>query len=204
MAAVLPTLLTLLLMAGPGDRVFAKPGAVLLRQPSDSAPPVRGLLPGDELVWMDVDQSDELVQHRIPPGFVPVQTVDAPSERSFHGWVAARLLSETPLSPERRIAILHTAMDEALAELSARQKPFADLRDQVLAWRDKAKAEGPDGQAAAQTQKLANQLAHYMEAEVTPRALDIQDAIEELKTLQDPKLGPLAARFGKLALGFQP
>jgi hypothetical protein len=204
MAAMLPTLFTLLLLAGPGDRVFAKPGAVLLRQPSDAAPPVRGLLPGDELVWMDIDQSDELVQHKIPPGFVPVQTVDVPSERSFHGWVAARLLSDTPPAPAKRIATLHAALDEALSELAARQKPFADLRSQVLAWRDKAKTEGPDGEAAVQTQKLANQLAGYMEAEVTPRALDIQDALDELKVLQDPRLGPLAARFGKLALGFQP
>jgi hypothetical protein len=197
---VLPALVSLLFASGPGDRVFAKAGALVLREPADAAPPVRGLLPGDELIWVELSD-DDLVHHKSPAGWIPVQTVDVPSQRSFHGWVAARSVGDEPLAPEKRIAILHQALDEALTEIAARQKPFADLRGQVLAWREKAKT---DASAGAEVQRLANQLARYMETEVTPRALDIQDALEELRSLQDPKLDPIAARFGKLAKSFQP
>jgi hypothetical protein len=199
MAAMLALLLTVAL-AAPGDRHFARGPTLLFRGPSESAPPVRGLLEGDELIELDPPE-DELVPRKPPAGWVVVQTVDVPSERSFRGWVQLRALGSEPLGPTRRTAVLHRALDQALDELAQRSKPFADLRGQVLAWREKAKA---DPSAADEMQKLANQLAHYMETEVTPRALDIQDALAELKELDDPKAPPLAARFAKLALGFQP
>jgi hypothetical protein len=194
------TCAALLALASPGDRLFAKKATLLVRQPSMNAPPIRGLLAGDELVEGEVPE-DELRHTRVPVGWVPVQTVDVPSERSYLGWVKATEVTSTPPLPERRTATLHQALTQALDELEQRQKPFADLRDQVLAWREKAKT---DTAAQAEVQKLANQLAHYMEAEVTPRAMDIQDALAELKELGDPSQSVYAVRFGKLALGFQP
>ncbi len=194
------TLAAALTLGAPGDRLFAKRSTLLWRQPSASAAPVRGLLTGDELVEGELPD-DELRHTRRPAGWVPVQTVDVPSERSFLGWVQASEVTDTPPLPERRTAILHQALAQALDELEQRQKPFADLRDQVYAWREKSKT---DPRAAAEVQRLANQLARYMEAEVSPRALDIQDALSELKDLRDPSQAFYASRFSKLALAFQP
>ncbi len=191
--------LTLLLQA-PGDRVFASRQVGLLRAPRQGAPPVRMLRPGDELAELD-PPTDELTGRGVPTGWALVETVDVPSGRSFSGYLPRADVAADPLPASRRIAILHEALEEALGALEAREKPFSDLRGQVLAWRARL---GHDPAAPAQVQALSDQLARYMEAEITPRAMDAQDFLGELRELGDPKLAPLTRRFDRAAAAFKP
>ncbi len=63
---------------------------------------------------------------------------------------------------------------------------------------------GLDPSAPAQAQALSDQLARYMEVEITPRAMDAQDFLGELKELGDERVGPLTRRFDKAAQSFRP
>ena len=199
--------LWLLALAAPGDRVFAVGGAQLLRAPTAAAPLVRPLREGDELIEVDPPEQ-QFVLSRAPVGWHPVQTVDVPSQRTFAGWVDDRHLDPRIPLPARRIAVLHQFADRALEELEARQKPFRDLRDQIYAWRAKADAPqvpAPTAEAAtAQVRQLSDRLAAFMETEVTPRALDLEDLLSELKELEDPRASRVAARLGKAAQVFKP
>src|ERR1700722_20292735 len=99
MAPVLAALAALLSVA-PGDRLFARSETLLLQASSERAQPVRALLPGDEIVWLEVPD-DDLLGRKPPAGWILVQTVDVPSERSFKGWVPFRAMGDAPLGPER-------------------------------------------------------------------------------------------------------
>jgi hypothetical protein len=191
--------LTLMLQA-PGDRLFAVKSIGLLRAPRQDAPIARLLKPGDELAELD-PPTDELTGRGLPPGWCLVETVDVPSSRSFSGFVLRNEVTAEPLPVSRRTALLRQALDEALAALESREKPFGDLRGQVLAWRARL---GHDANAPAQVQALSDQLARYMETEITPRAMDAQDFLGELRELGDPHLGPLSRRFDKAAAAFRP
>jgi hypothetical protein len=191
--------LTLLLQA-PGDRVFASRPIGLLRVPRQDAPAVRTLRAGDELAELD-PPTDELTGRGVPPSWALVETVDVPSGRSFSGYVRRADVAADPLPASRRMALLREAVEEALAGLEARQKPFSDLRGQVLDWRARL---GHDPGAAFQVQALSEQLARYMEAEITPRAMDAQDFLGELRELGDPRVGALTRRFDRAAQTFRP
>jgi len=191
--------LTLLLQA-PGDRVFVSRPIGLLKAPRQDAPPVRVLRPGDELAELD-PPTDELTGRGVPSSWCLAETVDVPSGRSFSGYISCSDVAADPLPASRRVAILHDALDQALGGLEARQKPFGDLRGQILAWRARI---GHDPSAPDQVQALSDQLARYMEAEITPRAMDAQDFLGELRELGDPRLGPLSRRFDKAAAAFRP
>jgi hypothetical protein len=193
-------LLLLLALQAPGDRLFTVGPAELRAAPQVQAAIVRQLRPGDELAELHAPV-DELTGRGIPPGWCQVQTVDVPSGRSFGGFVQRKDVSLDPPAPQRRSAVLTKALQDALSGLEAREKPFADLRGQVLAWRARL---GHDAAAPAQVQTLSDRLARYMESEVTPRAMDAEDFIAELRELDDPGLGPLARRFGKAGAAFRP
>lgn len=193
-------LVATLLLQNPGDRVFARDGALLRRAPALTAEVVWQLRPGDELVELDPPE-DELTGKRPPAGFRLVQTVDVPSGRTHDGWAIDRELNPEPLPDPRRIGVLHQSIGRSLSELEGRVGPFADLRAQMAVWRKKA---GSDPTALPQLKAVADQLARYMELEIVPRAMDIEDGCAELKELQDPKLAPLQARFSRLAPHFQP
>jgi hypothetical protein len=192
-------LLTLMLQA-PGDRLFAVKPIGLLRAPRQDAPVTRLLKPGDELAELD-PPTDELTGRGMPPGWCLVETVDVPSGRSFSGFVLRNGVAADPLPAGRRTALLRQALDETLGALETREKPFGDLRGQVLAWRARL---GHDDNAPAQVQALADQLARYMETEITPRAMDAQDFLGELRELGDAHLGPFSRRFDKAAQSFKP
>jgi hypothetical protein len=189
-----------LLLQSPGDRVFASRPTGLLRAPRQDAPPVRMLKPGDELAELD-PPTDELTGRGVPHGWCLVETVDVPSGRSFSGYLSCGDVAGDPLPASRRMALLRDALDQALGGLEARQKPFGDLRGQILAWRARL---GHDPSAAGQVQALSDRLARYMEAEITPRAMDAQDFLGELRELGDPRLAPLSRRFERAAAAFRP
>jgi hypothetical protein len=190
----------LLALQAPGDRLFAVRAIELRAAPRADALSVRALEPGDELAELD-PPSDELTGRGLPVGWCTVQTVDVPSGRSYSGYVPRSEVSLEPLPESRRIAILRTALDQVLSGLESRERAFGDLRGQVLTWRARL---GHDAAAPAQVQTLSEQLARYMEAEISPRAMDAQDLLGELHELGDPRLAPLARRFGKAAAAFRP
>jgi hypothetical protein len=189
-----------MLFGAPGDRLFAGKPSELLQEPRRDASAVRRLAPGDELAELD-SPADELTGRGLPPGWCLVQTVDVPSGRSFEGYVQRAQFTGEPLPASRRIAVLRQALEEALGGLESREKAFADLRDQVLTWRARL---GHDAAAPAQVQGLSDRLARYMEAEISPRAMDAQDFLGELRELGDPRLGASIRRFEKAASLFRP
>ena len=163
--------LTLMLQA-PGDRLFAVKAVGLLRAPRQDAPIARLLKPGDELAELD-PPTDELTGRGMPRGWSPGRDRRRPlgldpSKALCRGTEVAA----DPLPSGRRTALLaEQALDETLTALESREKPFGDLRGQVLAWRARL---GNDPSAPAQVQALSDQLARYMETEITPRAMDAQ------------------------------
>jgi hypothetical protein len=194
------TLLLLLALQAPGDRWFVLDATELRAVPQTRAAPVRTLRPGDELAELD-PPTDELTGRGLPRGWCLAQTIDVPSGRSFSGFLQLKDLSLDPPAPERRSATLRQALEQALTDLEAREKPFADLRGQVLAWRARLRQ---DAAAPAQVQALSDRLARYMETEITPRAMDAEDFLGELRELGDPAMSHLEHRFEKAAATFRP
>jgi len=188
------------LLQAPGDRLFATKPLALLSAPRLGAATIRQLKPGDELAEQD-PPTDELTGPGLPKGWCVVQTVDVPSGRSFGGYVQRKDVSEEPLPVARRIAVVRQALEDALAGLEAREKPFADLRGEIEAWRARL---GRDSAAPKQVQELSDRLASYMMTEVSPRAMDAQDDLAELRDLGDERTAALSRRFDKAARVFRP
>lgn len=200
------TLFLFLSLQAPGDRLFARAGATLRDGSSPAAHVLRTLQPGDEFAEGDNPSADEqadeeLTGQRRHTTDLPVQTVDVPSQRVFSGFVAKSKVTADAPAPGARIATLHRATAEALTALESRQQPFADLRNQIYAWR---KTATDDARQQAQVQLLADKLARFMETEITPHALDIEDWLSELRELQDPKTGSLTQRYRKVGAAFKP
>jgi DICT domain-containing protein len=96
-----------------------------------------------------------------------------------------------------RASLLRQTVEQRLAELEAREPAFAALKDQAMHWRGIPNSE-------RQSQELAAKLAKYMEAEITPRALDAIDRLDQLRALADPHAAALSKQLDDLSKGFQP
>jgi hypothetical protein len=177
-----------------GDRTFLRTAEVLRKEPSEKSPPVARLLDGDEVA---VQEPEVDAFHDPPQDWVLVSTTEVASHRLFTGWIRPEELTPDPPKPEARVSQLRRVVDQRLAELEAREPAFATLKDQAMHWRSV-----PNGER--QAQELANKLASYMEAEVTPRALDAIDRLDELRALNDPRAPLLARKLEELAKGFKP
>jgi hypothetical protein len=173
--------------AREGDRVFAAAACTLRATASEHGAPVRSLLAGDELVVAGQEDPDEFHSGRRTPGWLALSTIDGPSGRLFAGFLPAEAVRTVPPDERARDAALQKAIEADLTYLEARRARFGTLKDQAL--------HAPNATAA---------LAHYMETEVTPRALDVEDRLAELR-LTDPVVAAAeSARFEKLARVFRP
>ncbi len=176
-----------------GDRVYARAAAVLRRAPDEASPAVRALLPGDELAVQAFE--DEL--HDPPAGWLPVATTEVPSHRLFAGFLREAELAGEPPADFVRARALRDRIERGLAELEARAPAFATLKDQATHWKTV-----PHGEA--QGAALARRLASYMSEEITPRALDVLDRLDELRALADPHAAALGKRLEEISKSFRP
>ncbi|MHB8419635.1 MAG: hypothetical protein ACYDCL_16280 [Myxococcales bacterium] len=192
-----PLLLAALSAARPafseGDRVYAKAAVALRQGPSDTAPAVCPLLPGDELAVQAID--DDLSDP--PAGWLPVATTEVPSRRLFTGWLREGDLSAQPPSDVVRARALRFDVEARLAELAARAPAFAALEGQAMHWKTV-----PGGEA--QSEALAHRLASYMSEEVTPLALDAIDRLEQMREIAEPHAAALAKRLDEISKSFRP
>ncbi|HUB07433.1 MAG TPA: hypothetical protein VMB50_10540 [Myxococcales bacterium] len=201
MREIRPVLLSILLLAAAahppafteGDRVYTRTAAVLRQAPDAAAPPVVALLPGDELAVQAFD--DDL---RDPPaGWLPVATTEVPSHRLFTGFARESDLSADPPSDVVRARALREQVERDLDELTARAPAFATLKDQAMHWKTV-----PHGEA--QSEELARRLASYMATEITPRALDAIDRLDEMRAIAEPHAATLARRLDEVSKSFRP
>jgi hypothetical protein len=163
-------------------RVHARAGALLRAQPDRTAPVVRPLLEGDELVPIAADDELALTPTTLPPGWQAYSTIEVDSQRLFRGYLQVSEVSARGPSEARRIQVLQVAAQHMLSELSTRAAHFASLREK----RD------------------LSTLASYMDAAVTPLLLDAQDVIGELRALADPQAPALQKQLSRLTGLFKP
>lgn len=167
---------------------------MLRRGPSERAPEVARLLPGDELA---VQGQDPDALRTLPAGWLPVATTESPSRRIQVGFVRVfELTADEPATPLRR-ATLRKAIGADLDGLESREAAFAALRDQAIRWRGLPDG-GPEGD------RLARRLADYMATEITPRALEAIDRLSQLRGTGDPGAEALARRLDKISRSFRP
>jgi hypothetical protein len=177
-----------------GDRSYLRATATLRKEPDEKSAAVAELLAGDEVA---VQEPEENPFHDPPTDWVPVATTEVPSHRLFSGWVRVDQLAADPPKDFERAALLRQFVEERLAELDARRPAFAALKDQAVHWRTVANGE-------RQARELGNKLAAYMADEVTPRALDAIDRLDQLRALAEPHAGALSKKLDELSKGFQP
>jgi hypothetical protein len=177
-----------------GDRSFLRQAAMLRREPNDKAASVTDLLPGDEVA---VQEPEDNAFHDPPADWLLVTTTEVPSHRLFSGWIRISLLTPDPPKEAARLALLRQVVEQRLDELAARKGAFATLRDQAIHWRGIANGE-------RQARQLSDQLAQYMSLEITPRALEVIDRLDELRGLDEPRALALGKRLDELSKGFQP
>jgi hypothetical protein len=176
----------LALLSGQAEevgRVYAREGATLRAAPSHSARAIRALLEGDELVPVNErSEVDELVASKVPGGWSAFSTTEVDTQRLFVGYLAVTEVSAHGPDEAGRQQILRRAAQTTLQELSARSQHFAAVR----------------------AQRDLPALATLMETEISPRLLDAQDLIGELRVLSDPHAAALAKQLAKLSAGFKP
>ncbi len=177
-----------------GDRSYLREAATLRKEPNDKAAAVAALLAGDEVA---IQEPEENPFHDPPTDWVAVATTEVPSHRLFSGWVRVDQL--TPDAPKdfERAALLRQFVEQRLVELDARRPAFGALKDQAVHWRTVANGE-------RESRELSAKLAQYMADEITPRALDVIDRLDQLRTLAEPHAGALSRKLDELSKGFQP
>jgi hypothetical protein len=164
-------------------RVYAHAGALLRSQPERSAPTVRALLEGDELVPVNLEDSElALKRSELPAGWQAYSTIEVDSQRLFVGYLPTSEVSVRGPSDARRQQILERAASQMLHELSIRAARFASLRE---------KRDLPA-------------LAEYMDSAVTPLLLDAQDVIGQLRDVSAPNADALQKQLTKLTGLFKP
>ncbi len=182
------TLLTALLalfatQAEEVGRLYARDGAVLRVAADPSARVVRTLLEGDELVPIVVEPDEMSIKPKtLPAGWLAFSTVEMDSQRVFVGYLPTSELRVHGPDDARRRQVLRLAAQGLLAQLSALSGQFADLREK---------------------HDLAA-LGNLMETQITPRLLDAQDLIGELRDLSDPQAPVLAKELAKQSARFKP
>ncbi len=177
-----------------GDRSYLREAATLRKEPSEKSATVAALLAGDEVAIQEVEDN---AFHDPPTDWVPVATTEVPSHRQASGWLRVDELTADPPSDVARATLLRQTVEQRLNELEARKAAFAALKDQAVHWRGV-----PNG--ARQSQELAAKIAKYMADEITPRALDALDRLDELRNLAEPHAGALSRRLEELSKNFQP
>jgi len=175
--------------AREGDRVFAAAACTLRATASEHGAPVRALLAGDELVVTSQEEPDEFHSGRPTAGWLALSTIDGPSGRLFGGFLPFAAVRTVPPDEKARLATLKRAIDADLSALESRRARFGVLKDQAL--------RAPD---AAST----GALARYMDTEITPRALDVEDRLAELRLIDETAADAASARFEKLGNAFRP
>jgi hypothetical protein len=177
--------LSLAMVAAQADevgRVYAHSGALLRSQPERSAPTVRALLEGDELVPMNLEDEQALKRTELPAGWQAYSTIEVDSQRLFVGFLPVSEVGARGPSDARRQQILQRAASEMLHELSIRAARFASLRQ---------KRDLPA-------------LAEYMDSAITPLLLDTQDVIGQLRDVSAPNAEALQKQLTKLTGQFKP
>ena len=177
-----------------GDRSYLREAATLRKEPDDKSAAVTALLAGDEVAIQEVEDN---AFHDPPTDWVPVATTEVPSHRLFSGWIRVDQLSADPPNDVARASLLRGFVEQRLAELDARRPAFAALKDQAVHWH-----AVPNGER--QSRELSAKLAQYMADEITPRALDTIDRLEELRALAEPHAWALSKKLDELSKGFQP
>ncbi len=193
--------LTLPLLAAPpqaafreGDRSYLREAATLRAEPREKSAAVATLLAGDEVA---IQEPEENAFHDPPTDWVPVATTEVPSHRLFAGWIRVDQLSADPPQEVTRAALLRQTVEQRLAELEARRPAFATLKEQAVHWRGVPNSE-------RESRELATKLAKYMADEITPRALDASDRLDQLRALAEPHAPALGKRLEELSKSFQP
>jgi hypothetical protein len=183
-AAILTTLLALLAaQAEEVGRLYAREGAMLRAAPAPTARVVRALLDGDELVPVAVEPDEiELRPRKLPEGWLAFSTVEMDSQRVYVGYLPVGEVSVHGPDAARRRQVLRSAAQSILGQLASLSGQFAALR------------ERHDLPA----------LVALMDAQITPRLLDAQDIIGELRDLSDPQAPLLSRDLAKQAGRFKP
>jgi hypothetical protein len=196
-----PVLLSMVVLAAAarapayaeGDRVYTRTAVVIRQTPNEEGAAVVTLLPGDELAVQAFD--DDL---RDPPaGWLPVATTEVPSHRLFTGFARESDLSADPPSDVVRARALREQVERDLDELTARAPAFATLKDQAMHWKTV-----PHGEA--ESEELARRLASYMATQITPRALDVIDRLDQMRAIAEPHAAALARRLEEISKSFRP